>query len=35
MLQWIGLVDSLWCLWDENVQCVHDKVVDTVVTSDD
>jgi hypothetical protein len=35
MLQWIGLVDYLWCLWDENVQCVHDKVVDTVVTSDE
>ena len=33
-LGWIGLIDSLWCLWDENRQCVHDKVVDTIVVND-
>jgi uncharacterized RDD family membrane protein YckC len=34
MLQWIGLLDVLWCLWDENRQCVHDKIVGTVVVTD-
>jgi uncharacterized RDD family membrane protein YckC len=33
-LSWLGLIDFLWCLWDENQQCIHDKVVDTVVISD-
>src|ERR1700728_2068787 len=30
----IGLVDPLWCLWDENRQCLHDKVSDTIVIND-
>jgi uncharacterized RDD family membrane protein YckC len=34
MMSWLGLLDSLWCLWDENCQCVHDKVADTVVITD-
>jgi uncharacterized RDD family membrane protein YckC len=34
LLSWIGLLDYLWCLWDPNGQCVHDKIVDTVVVTD-
>lgn len=26
-----GLVDALWCLWDPNRQCIHDKPAKTVV----
>jgi len=33
-LNWIGLLDPLWCLWDDNRQCLHDKVVDTIVVND-
>ncbi len=33
-LSWIGLIDYLWCLWDPNGQCVHDKILDTVVVTD-
>jgi uncharacterized RDD family membrane protein YckC len=33
-LSWIGLLDPLWCLWDANRQCLHDKAVDTVVVHD-
>jgi len=33
-LGWIGLVDSLWCLWDTNRQCLHDKVADSIVIND-
>ncbi len=33
-LSWIGILDYLWCLWDADSQCVHDKVVATVVLSD-
>lgn len=33
-LSWIGLLDPLWCLWDANSQCLHDKVVDTIVIND-
>jgi len=33
-LSWIGLIDYLWCLRDANGQCVHDKIVDTVVVTD-
>lgn len=29
-----GLIDALWCLWDPNRQCVHDKVAGTVVITD-
>jgi uncharacterized RDD family membrane protein YckC len=31
LLGWIGLLDFLWCLWDENRQCLHDKAVDSLV----
>jgi uncharacterized RDD family membrane protein YckC len=34
LLGWIGLIDPLWCLWDDNRQCLHDKVVSTVVVND-
>lgn len=27
----IGLIDVLWCLWDERKQCLHDKVAKTLV----
>jgi uncharacterized RDD family membrane protein YckC len=30
----IGLLDPLWCLWDDKQQCLHDKVVDSVVIND-
>lgn len=33
-LSWIGLLDPLWCLWDADSQCLHDKVVDTIVVND-
>jgi uncharacterized RDD family membrane protein YckC len=34
LLGWIGLIDSLWCLWDDDRQCVHDKIVNTLVIND-
>jgi uncharacterized RDD family membrane protein YckC len=33
-LSWLGLIDDLWCLWDDNSQCIHDKVAETIVVSD-
>jgi uncharacterized RDD family membrane protein YckC len=33
-LSWIGLLDPLWCLWDDKRQCVHDKVADSIVIND-
>ncbi len=33
-LSWVGLLDPLWCLWDDNRQCLHDKVADTIVVND-
>ena len=33
-LSWLGLLDPLWCLWDANQQCLHDKVVGTLVIND-
>jgi uncharacterized RDD family membrane protein YckC len=30
----IGLLDSLWCLWDAERQCLHDKAVSTIVVQD-
>lgn len=33
-LGWIGLLDYLWCCWDDNRQCLHDKVVDALVVND-
>lgn len=29
-----GLLDPLWCVWDENAQCLHDKAVGTIVIND-
>ena len=34
VLGWIGLLDPLWCLWDPDRQCVHDKVAGTLVIND-
>lgn len=34
LLSVVGLLDSLWCLWDGERQCLHDKVVKTVVIND-
>jgi uncharacterized RDD family membrane protein YckC len=31
---WLGLINPLWCLWDENRQCLHDKAADTIVVND-
>jgi uncharacterized RDD family membrane protein YckC len=31
---WFGLIDPLWCLWDDTQQCLHDKVVDSIVVND-
>jgi hypothetical protein len=31
---WVGLLDDLWCLWDEDRQCLHDKIVKTMVIND-
>ena len=28
---WIGLLDPLWCPWDERRQCLYDKVAGSVV----
>jgi len=28
-----SLVDALWCLWDPNRQCIHDKPANTVVVN--
>ncbi len=33
-LGWIGLLDPLWCLWDSERQCLHDKVADSIVVND-
>jgi uncharacterized RDD family membrane protein YckC len=33
-LNWLGLLDYLWCLWDGIQQCVHDKIVDSIVVND-
>jgi uncharacterized RDD family membrane protein YckC len=30
----LGLLDVIWCLWDEERQCLHDKVVSTLVVND-
>ena len=31
---WVGLLDDLWCVWDGDSQCVHDKIVGTLVVND-
>jgi len=33
-LGWLGILNPLWCLWDANRQCLHDKIVDTIVVND-
>jgi uncharacterized RDD family membrane protein YckC len=30
----IGLLDPLWCVWDAQRQCLHDKAVSTIVVQD-
>ena len=34
LISWLGLIDCLWCLWDGNRQCLHDKAADTIVVND-
>src|SRR6202035_1612574 len=34
VMSWIGVLDPLWCLWDGNRQCLHDKAADTIVVND-
>jgi len=33
-LSWLGIIDYLWCLWDTDAQCLHDKVAGTLVVRD-
>jgi uncharacterized RDD family membrane protein YckC len=33
-VSWLGLLDPLWCLWDANAQCLHDKAVGSIVIND-
>ena len=32
-LSWLGLLDPLWCLWDADRQCLHDKIAGTLVVN--
>ena len=34
LLLWVGLLDCLWCLWDAERQCIHDKAASTIVVHD-
>jgi len=34
LLGWLGWLDPLWCLWDDQRQCLHDKVADSIVIND-
>lgn len=34
LFNWVGVLDDLWCLWDANQQCLHDKVADSIVIND-
>jgi len=34
LVGWIGLLNVLWCLWDDDRQCIHDKAADTIVVND-
>jgi uncharacterized RDD family membrane protein YckC len=34
LLNWLGILDDLWCLWDADRQCLHDKVADSIVIND-
>jgi uncharacterized RDD family membrane protein YckC len=33
-MSWLGLLDALWCVWDADRQCVHDKIAGTLVVND-
>ena len=33
-LGWLGIIDDLWCLWDPDAQCLHDKAAKTLVVCD-
>jgi uncharacterized RDD family membrane protein YckC len=33
-LSWLGIINYLWCLWDADAQCLHDKVAGTLVVRD-
>jgi uncharacterized RDD family membrane protein YckC len=33
-VSYVGLLNPLWCLWDANRQCLHDKAVGTIVVND-
>jgi uncharacterized RDD family membrane protein YckC len=34
LIGWLGLLDPLWCLWDGDRQCLHDKIAGTLVVDD-
>jgi uncharacterized RDD family membrane protein YckC len=34
LVGWVGLLDPLWCCWDDKRQCLHDKVADSIVVND-
>jgi uncharacterized RDD family membrane protein YckC len=34
ILNWVGLLDDLWCLWDAKHQCLHDKATESIVIND-
>jgi uncharacterized RDD family membrane protein YckC len=34
VVNWLGLLDPLWCLWDDKRQCLHDKAAGSVVIND-
>jgi uncharacterized RDD family membrane protein YckC len=34
LIGWLGFLDPLWCLWDADRQCLHDKAAGTIVVND-
>jgi RDD family len=30
----VGLLDEIWCLWDAERECLHDKAASTLVVND-